>query len=214
MELIECLLDVVRGLGQHRLNRLKELDTKSRETGFAAEKRRACDGRKRADHHHRPAYGGRADIACLGDGIHQDGFERPLAQLARQQADDEILLGACGSPKKLTKAFVASGRCAGALDRRDLCQRVIDINELQFRRLAGRGIPRGPQRRKSNPDAPLTRLAREHADGNFDLVWRKLAQQVGEQADLREAAARLRHGGARLDKLMQQHVAERFDRVP
>ena len=106
-ELTERVFDIVRRLGQHRLNRLEELNAESRETTFAGEERSPGHRRQCPGHHHRPTHGGCADVAGLRDGIHQHGFECPLSQLAGQKADDEILLGAGGTAKEIAKPLVA-----------------------------------------------------------------------------------------------------------
>ena len=106
-KLIECLVHVIGRLRQHRLNRLKELDTETSQPGSPATSAALATGASVPAIITARRDGGRADVGCPGDGIDEDRFERPLPQLACQQADDEVLFRACGLPKKFAKPLVA-----------------------------------------------------------------------------------------------------------
>jgi hypothetical protein len=191
------------------LNRLKELDTESSESRFARDECGPGNRGERAGHHHRTSYGSRADVGCLGYRIDEYRFEGSLPQLAGQHPDDEVLFRARGSPHQVAKPFIARSGGARALDRLQLGQRFVDVDKLQDRRVAGGKISRRPQGGVSDSDAALTRFAREHADGDLDLVRRQLAKEIGEQADLREPAAGLRDRDACLNQFCEKHAEVR-----
>ena len=176
--------------------------------GSPVDERGSGNRRERAGHHHRPSHGGCADAGRLCHRIDEDRFERSLSQLARQHADDEVLFRACGSPHQVAKPFVAHGGRARAFDRLQLCERCVDVDKVQAGRVAGGKIACRPQRGVSDTDAALARFARQHADGDLDLVWRELPQEVGEQTDLREPAAGLSDRDAGLNQLCQEHEGE------
>ena len=75
------------------------------------------------------------------------------------------------------------------------------------RRGVGRGdVPRAPDGGAADPDAALTRLAGEKPDRDVDLLWREATEQIGEEADLGEAAAGFADRSARCDEIAKEHV--------
>jgi hypothetical protein len=143
-EPVERLFNIGRRLRQHRLNRLKELDAECGKSGLARDESGLRDRRERAGHHHRAAYRGRADLARLRHRIHENSFKCALAQLAGQETDDKILLGAGGLTKEIAKALVARRGRACPFDRCDLGEYVVDVQELQPGRVECGSLPGGP----------------------------------------------------------------------
>ena len=68
-------------------------------------------------------------------------------------------------------------------------------------------VPRAPDRGAADPDAALTRLAGEKADRDVDLLWREATEQIGEEADLGEAAAGFADRSARCDEIVERHAS-------
>ena len=178
LQLCESRIDVVGRLRQHRLHRLEDLNAEPGEAVFAADQGRPGHRSERASHHDGSSYGGARDVRGLCHGINQHGFERALPQLARQQTDDEVLFGAGGSPKERAELFEARRRCAGSLYRSDVREGVIEIDQVQAGRFGRRRVLRCPERRVSDPDASLTRLAGQQANRRFYLVWGETAKQI------------------------------------
>ena len=91
-EALECAGHVVARRGEHRLHRAPDLEP---EAGQRVDPTRQSCRRDRADRaaqHRRPAYGSGRDLRGLGDRLEHHALERTLAQLAGEQAAQQLLL--------------------------------------------------------------------------------------------------------------------------
>ena len=91
-EALERVGDVLGRLREHGLHRLENFERKTRETCLAFGERGFSDCGKAARAHRRRAHPRGRQPRRLRDGIEHDPFERALAQLAQEQAREEILL--------------------------------------------------------------------------------------------------------------------------
>lgn len=125
--------------------------------------------------------------------------ERAPAQLADEQAEQEVLLGGGGALEKRPQPLVARGRRALAGGRCDVAERVVDLAQRQprFRR---RRAAQLRERRPADADAALLDLARKVRDGDLHLVGRRAAQALGDRVALREPARRLGCAVGRVDE--------------
>jgi hypothetical protein len=111
---LERAAHIARGVGQHRLHRLEGLQHEPRQRVLAIHERRPRDRRKIAGQHRRPADTGCCNASGLRDRVDQDAFLSALAELAEQEADQEILLVAGRLPEESAQQLGASRRGSGA----------------------------------------------------------------------------------------------------
>jgi hypothetical protein len=88
---------VVGRRGQHRLHRLQQADREAGEPGRAVAERRCGDSLEPARDHRGAAHLGGRQRARGGDRVEHHAFERALAQLADDQAHEEVALGGVGA---------------------------------------------------------------------------------------------------------------------
>jgi hypothetical protein len=128
-----------------------------------------------------------------------------LSQLAKQQAGDEVLFCASAAAEEIAQPLLARSCRPCALERRDLRERFVHVVQAERRRVGAGNVPRVPDCGAADPDATLARFARKKSDRDLDLLRRYTTKQIGEQADLREAAARLTDGRARGHEIVERH---------
>ena len=119
------------------------------------------------------------------DGVGQHAFERALAQLAEQQAEQEILLVGGRAPDQLAQQLrrVATPIRRPTTPARRSNSRV-DLAELERRRRrpAARRAVAG-QDGAADLHPALTRLAAQKGDDDRDFVRRHPGEQIGQVAD-------------------------------
>ncbi len=129
-----------------------------------------------------------------------------MTKFTEQQPDDEVLFSAGGAAQQVAKPLLASSRRARTLHGGDVRERLVDVVQAKRRRVRRGDVPRAPDRGAADPDAALTRLAGEKPDRDVDLLWREATKQIGEEADLGEAAAGFRDRSARCDEIVERHA--------
>ena len=193
------------GLREHRLHRPVQRDREAREPRRAFGQRDAGDGAEVAGEHRGAPHVGRRQRGGGGDRVDHHAFERALAQLADEQADQEVLLGgvARSNSERSSVARVAADPLPVVAA---ICaERRVDLDERQ-RRLRGGIAARGAQRRVADADPALPGLAREERHRDLDLVGRRGAQALGDRIALRGPAAGRRHAGRRCgDRVQRAH---------
>ena len=189
-ELGERFVDGFRRVGEHRLERLKQLQREVRERvrfrGAAAE-RSGGDRGQRAGQHRRAPDACRGQARRARDGFEQHAFERALAKLAEQQPDEEVLLLARGACEQIAQNRGPRRRRSRAGGGGETRERGIDVAQFQGRRAGGRHVVRGADDRRADAEAPLSRRAGQEADGDFDFIGREARQHVGQTADFLRA---------------------------
>ena len=118
--------------------------------------------RRRGDHpgiarqHHRPAHLARRQPGRLGDRLDHHPLERALAQLADQQAQQEVLLGLGRPPEQLPQQPQPLARRPLALDRLAACPTPASSSPSVIDGSAAAGSARAvAQRRIADPDPTL-----------------------------------------------------------
>ena len=183
----ERILDVGRGLGEHRLDRSEQLDPEAVHACPALRERGLGDHPEVTGHHD-----GAPDVADrepggFGDRLDHQAFERALAQLAEQQPDQKILLVGGRAGKQLTQQPRALGAGALAADLDEAIQRRVEIGKRE-RGCGGRGrAARCAQGRMADADPALARHAREHADRGVDPGGRAAAEEARQLLDLEQS---------------------------
>ena len=189
----ERVADVLRRLGEHRLHRLQQPDREAREPWRARDERRARDRAEVAREHRGAPHVADRHARRGGDRLEHHALERALAQLADQQADEEVLLGARGAGEQLAELPRALARRAFAPRRRDARERAVDFRERERRRGRRGAAAELAQGRVADPEPALPRLAGEERNCDLDLVGRGRAQARRDRVALSESAAGLRH---------------------
>ena len=153
---------------------------------------------ERSGEHRRRADRGQRHTGRLGDGVGHHAVERALAQLAAEDGADHALLGLGRSAQQVAKHVAATGNRAAAADRSEGVDRVVDVVDAE-RGLGGGVRPDVGERRPADADPALERVAGGIGDGGFDLLRRRLAQDVRQCGDLLgrfEVAATVREASA------------------
>src|SRR5438093_1242020 len=138
-------------------------------------------------------------------GFGHESLERPLAQLADQQPEQEFLLVLGRAREQLAQqAVLRLGRAlAGGVG--EALELGVDLGEL-YGRCSGRALgPRSLEGGVPDADPSLSGSAREKGDRGFDFLGSGLLRQRGEQVDLREPAARLGDAAGGLDEVVEAH---------
>ena len=182
---------VGRRVGQHRLHRLEDLPGEARERRITLDERRSCHRRERAGEHRGAAHAGGGDPRGAGDRFQQHPFERALPQLAKQQANEELLLVARRASEQLAQDRGLRGARSRPRCRNDAPERGVDISEIE--RLGGRRshVVRGRHSGAADANAPLPRRSAQVRHGDLDLIRLEALQKRREPVDLLQAAGRL-----------------------
>src|SRR6266702_4394548 len=189
-EALERVGDVLRGLRKHRLHRLENREREAREARFAFGERGFRDRGKAARAHRRRPHARGGQVRSLRDGVEHDPFERALAQLAKQQAREEILLARSRARQELGEHALALGGGTRSLDLREAREGFVHLRERELGRARGRLGERVFQARVADADLALAGVAAQVSDAERDLGDIEPAQAFRERVDFREAAAR------------------------
>ena len=128
------VLDVVGGLGEHRLHRTKQLDLELSKPALTVCDRGSSDGAEVSGKHERSPNGGGGSIRRFGDAVHHDPFERSLTEIAHEKTTQEILLILGRFSEELTETLRTLARRTGPTDAIELFEGAIHLDELQSRR--------------------------------------------------------------------------------
>ena len=147
--------DVFGRFRQHGLNGPEQLHIVLREAGLALFKQRPRDESDIAGQHDGAADATRRRSPdALADASTMTASERSLAKFAREQSDQELLLGFGGAGEHLLEQLEALSLGAAAAGGRDGFEDAVDLGEFQSR---GRGL-----RASGVPDRGIT-----HADASL-----------------------------------------------
>ena len=193
--------------GQHGLDRPQELHAEAAERRATHGQGRRGDLAQLAAQHGGSAHLGRREVGCAGDRLDQDALEGALAQLADDEAPEEVLLLGRGAGEQGRQGLEARGLRARAGDAADLLEGAVGGLEGQPRLGGGAAGPGVADGGPAQTDAALAQLADEVGDADGDLDRRETRQELGEQADLLQPGAGLAHPPAGGDELGQEHAA-------
>jgi hypothetical protein len=188
-ESLHGLVDVLRRLGQHRLNRREGCQAKAREPCASLIKGNHGHRSRLAGQHDGAANVGDVDRCRFRDGIYQHAFERALAKLAQNQADQEVALGGGGAVEQPCQLLAARLLRALALRGGYALESGIDIEQRQRRRARRLTACQATENRRPQADAALWQPAGQVVDHQRDLASRGLPQAAAQQRALLEAAA-------------------------
>src|SRR4051812_351377 len=194
---------VVPGGREHGVDRAPALEADRAERLDAAPEGR---GRRRAGvaaEHARPADRVAGHLGGPRHRLHHDALLGALAQLARQQRDEEALLGLGRAREERGQRVAARRLRPGASHRADRLARRVDLHQRKTGLDGGRG--QVPQRAVADPDLALAQLARQVGHGDRHLSRPRSAQRLGQAGDLLVARAGLAHGLGGGGQLGQQH---------
>jgi len=197
--------DVVRRLREHRLERAEQLQAKPRQPGGALRERGVRHHTQVAREHGRAPHALGIESRRTGHGLDHQSFQRPLTQLADQQAEQEFLLLRGALREQLTQQSVFRRGGAFARGPSHPPERGVQRAQLEggtVRRPLG---PRRPERGVPHADASLAQRPRQSGDRRLDFVRRRPFQQGGQQVDLGAPAARRGDLVGRGDELVKLH---------
>ena len=182
------LVDVVGRIGEHRADRLQNLDDNRIQRGRASGQRGLRGGRQIAGHQHCPTHLGGRDGRGPGDRVEDDALEGALAELAVEDLPEELLFVARRARQQRRQLLHPRPGGPGAFDFRQRREGRVDVSDGQ-RRLVGRpDIGHGRDGRVAETEPALTRLSGKQRDDGCDLIGGKRAKQIGEMRDLGEAS--------------------------
>ena len=193
-QLGERVLHGLGGAGEHRQHRPEELHRESRQSARAFGQCGAGNPRKVAGQHRGAAnvVGGQAGRP--GHGLDHDPFERALAKLAHDEAEQETPLFFAEPREQLAEDPLLG--LGGSLARRpgDSPEGGVQLAELdglrrvralgRYRRGGGRGLKPGP----ADAELVLGNDAAEVGGGELDLVGGRGREHGGEAGDLLASA--------------------------
>jgi hypothetical protein len=198
------LLHCGRGLRQHRLHALADLQPELLQARLAVDQRRHRDRCRGTAQHGRGADLGQADPGRGGDRVGHHAVQGALAQLAADEEPQEPLLGRSRPAEQFVHHRAPLGLRAGAGDLRHLGERRVHLGHVEAR-LAGR-VRDLHQRPPAHPGTPLAQLTRQVHHDDLGLVRRRgPAQQSGDQVGLGTPGPGGGHGGRGVDEIGEQH---------
>ena len=174
------------------------------QTGFAVGERQIRDPAEVARQHRGSTHERGGHRRGLGDGIGHEPAERALAQLAHEEAPQEVDLVVRGAVEHVAQDGLAAGGRSAAGRLLDPVERVVDVGDGQ----AGRGRRRDVQAEHGRPpdtDAALARFTGEEPDRRHDLGGREPTEQLGERRGLGGPGPRRRDRGRGGDDVGEQH---------
>ena len=127
VEGLDSLEDALRGRGEHRQERMKELEADRPQPVLALGERDRGSVREVAREHERPAHQLHAHARRLRDRTDHDTGERALSETARQQVSHEVGLLFGRPTQELTEELLAFRDGAGARRRLDLRDRSVEL---------------------------------------------------------------------------------------
>ncbi len=187
----ECIGDAVSRLRQHRLERPEELQAKGGEPTFAAGQGGLSHRPQVAAQHQGPAHRGCRYRRGTGHRLHHHALERPLAKLAEDESDQEVLLGLSGATEELIQESLPL--CLGPRSGHPAqpSEAGVDLSKRErrphrrFDRLTKRGVP--------DTEAPLAEHTRQQSHADGDLFRIEPAEDPRQQVDLDQPARVCRH---------------------
>src|SRR6266513_161977 len=199
-------LHVLSGLREHRQHRLHQPDRKTFERGRAASERGLGDLRDATGEGRRAPHLRRGQPGRSRERLDHDAFQRALAELADEQAREEILLLRSRAFEQFGEPLFAPCRGALALDGSQLVEGPIDLEQRQGRSRRRRGARR-LQARITERQLPLPDLAAQVRDCDADFVRLETPEAIGQLAHLGEPAGRAGNLGRRAHHVGKQRHA-------
>ena len=203
-------LDAGRGRGQHRLEGAADLEVElaqGRDAGGQGGLGHRAEGPAQ---HHGPPHLGPGDPGGLGDGLDHHPLQGALAELARQQADQEALLGGGRPPEQLANQPPPLGLRPGPGQPADPLEGGVDLGHGQGG--PGRRVGGVAQGRPADPDLALAQVAGEERHRRVDLARLQAPQARRQPLHLGQAGGAGGDGGGRPGDLVEQHRAILPDR--
>ena len=194
------------GAGEHRAHRPADLQPHGVQRLDPAGQRRGRRLRQPAGEHERPADGGGGDVGRGGDGLQHDALQGALAELAGEQADEELLLvGGRGRQQRGRGARRGAPRSRRRRSRR--ARSASASTAATVRDGASAGSPGHPrQGAPADAEPALPRLAGQPAGDRLDLAGVRPPQQVGDRGGLRGAGPGGSDRGGGGDDVGEQHA--------
>ncbi len=204
-EAVERLGDVPRRLGEHRLEGAEELEMEAGEAGPPLGEDGARHLRQLAGEHERPAHLVGRHLRRHGEGLgHQPG-KGPLAQLAVDQAHEEVLLVAGGAGEEAGEKACPLGGGARAGGGGDPAEFRVHLDQGERGLGGGRARNGIAHRGAAEADPPLSEVAGEEGHGDVDLFDAKPPQEIAERGDLLQARSGLRDPAGGGDEVGESH---------
>ncbi len=192
------------GLGQHRLHRREDRDPGPVQCLGSPGQGPGCDPDQVSLQHGGPSHPVRLHSQGERHGVGHDPLQRPLTQVAQDQAAQEALLRAGGPGQQVREGGVASLLGARAGRRRQILENGVHLQHLDGGCWSRLGLD-SVDRRPAHPEAVLTRAAGQKGDGHRRLRWRDLAQHPGEDLDLFQPGASGGNGFGDCDDVGEEH---------
>jgi hypothetical protein len=163
-------------VGEHRMHGPEELEAEAREPRGTVGQRGFRDGASVTGQHDGTAHLAGGQSGRLRERFDEQPFERPLAELADDEATEEVLLGWRRAGEKRAELAAALRGGSGSAPARDALERGVDLGERQRRRGGGIARVRRRGRRPAEADPALPGLAGEESHADPDLVRRERAR--------------------------------------
>jgi hypothetical protein len=160
-ELLQRLLHVRRGVGEHRLHRTEELKRPMSKPCFALGEDRLGHRAKVAGEHGSTPDAVARKVDSLGNRFRHHPFQRALPHLADAQREEELLFGGCRPSHEIAEHAAALSGGVATLHRLEGGEGLIDFSDSQrcFRCCVRRA--RCVERRPPDPQLALPRPAGE-----------------------------------------------------
>jgi hypothetical protein len=188
-QIAERLLNVNGRFGQHRLDRLEELEAEPRQVVLCIGEDCARDRSEGPGQHGGAANAIAGNRRGAGDRLDEHTFQCTLPQFAGDEANQKVLfVGRCAAEQIVQQPVLRAGRAAPGR-RRDSAEERVDLPQFQdggrcrFRRSGA------SKRRPGRTYSALHWRSTEKGDGYFDFVRRQLFEKRRQSSDLLEAAA-------------------------
>ncbi len=165
-------------------------------------------GRDRAREHDRAPHvrGGQVGGGC--DGLRHHALERALAQLVRQQAREEVLLGRGRRAEQRAQRVLPARGAAFARDPFESVEPGSSVADSERRLGCRRHVAQRVDRRRAQAEPAARERAREPGDRGLALVRAELVQTLDEQRHLRRAAPGRGEGVGDFRELAQLHALQ------
>ncbi len=207
-EPLERLRDVLRRLREHRLEGAEELEMEAGEPRAALGEDGFGHRRQLPGQHERPAHLVRRHLRRRGEGLgHQPG-EGPLAQLAVDQAHEELLLVASAAGEEAGEEARPLGGGSGAGDGADPLESRVHLGQGERGLRGGRFRPGVAHGGAAEADPPLAQMAREEGHGDVDLLGplsAEPAQEIPQSGGLLQAGSGLGDPAGGGDEVGEAH---------
>jgi len=193
-------------LGQHRLDRREDRQVVPGQTGDALDHGVGRHRTEVASKHGGASHIGGRKVRRASHRFDHDALQGALAELSRQQSEQEPAFGLRGPLEQPRDQLASRGLRTGAGGGGDLGQRGVHLHQVQGGGRARRGeFAKG---RPANADRSLGQAAGQIGDGHGDLLWRQVAEARGEAFDLGEPCACGGHRRRCRGDLLQPHALD------